>query len=409
MNILLIGKKINKYEGLWRNNIEMKPDDYDDMQIPFPFPIARQFPLKDSKKDILFQENINKIEIFEELLEKNNKYKKEKSKNCLICGKKNISNKMYNLYNVHWENGLIHYLKVHNIKLTDDFIAFLNNVYINKNDKFVYNKSLVRDKMFRLNSLVFKRNTKKYIKINRNQMMILDALMESGGYEKKYEGSRKDNDHNILYTEHAGLLDFSPTQLERIMISTSTPRADHGDPTILLPQNIPDAYDYEYFFHTHPPTPTPGYRAKEGILYEFPSVSDIFHFIEHYNEGDTQGSIIITPEGIYIIKAYQINPDEKIIYSDEEYIFNEMEKKSNEIQEIALKKYGSKFTVDYFLSVIAQDISFIRLYNEFLRQYQINIFYRPRINKNKRWVLPSIYLQVYPIEEINTKRIKKNK
>ena len=64
-----------------------------------------------------------------------------------------------------------------------------------------------------------------------------------------------------------------------------------------------DAVDFEYMFHTHPATPYPGARINEGILYEFPSVSDLFHLIDHHNDGITQGSMIITPEGMYIIKC----------------------------------------------------------------------------------------------------------
>ena len=36
-------------------------------------------------------------------------------------------------------------------------------------------------------------------------------------------------------------------------------------------------------------------------------VFDIFHFIEHHNQGKTQGSIIIAPEGLYIIKCINSN------------------------------------------------------------------------------------------------------
>ena len=44
-----------------------------------------------------------------------------------------------------------------------------------------------------------------------------------------------------------------------------------------------DASFYQYLFHTHPPTPKPGGRAGEGIVYEFPSIGDILHFIDHFN------------------------------------------------------------------------------------------------------------------------------
>ena len=67
-------------------------------------------------------------------------------------------------------------------------------------------------------------------------------------------------------------------------------------------------------FHTHPPTPFPGSRVVDGILYEFPSISDIYHFADHFNAGETQGSLIIAPEGMYIIRA-QDNINKIDLYS----------------------------------------------------------------------------------------------
>ena len=98
------------------------------------------------------------------------------------------------------------------------------------------------------------------------------------------------------------LLDFNNSGLEKIIISGNTSRVDANDDVIFLPKNMIDAFDYEYIFHTHPPTPKQGARANVGILYEFPSISDLFHFMDHYNEGKTQGSIVIAPEGMYIIR-----------------------------------------------------------------------------------------------------------
>lgn len=58
----------------------------------------------------------------------------------------------------------------------------------------------------------------------------------------------------------------------------------------------------KYIFHTHPTTPYIGSRFKNGIIYEFPSIMDINHFIEHHNRGELQISMVITPEGLYIIR-----------------------------------------------------------------------------------------------------------
>ena len=67
---------------------------------------------------------------------------------------------------------------------------------------------------------------------------------------------------------------------------------------------------------------------KNGILYEFPSISDITHFIEHHNNGKLLGSIIMAPEGIYIIRKnnFNRNPihvDYNIMIKDLQDIFSE--------------------------------------------------------------------------------------
>jgi len=106
------------------------------------------------------------------------------------------------------------------------------------------------------------------------------------------------------------LLDFDNNGLEKIIVSGNTNRVDTNDEDIFLPGNMIDMFDYEYIFHTHPSTHGVGGRAKYGILYEFPSMGDIFHFLDHYNEGKTQGSMIIAPEGMFVIRKH-IHDDKK--------------------------------------------------------------------------------------------------
>ena len=105
-----------------------------------------------------------------------------------------------------------------------------------------------------------------------------------------------------------------------------------------------DACDFEYIFHTHPSTPIAGARVKEGILYEFPSIPDLEQFIDHYNNGVTQGSIIFAPEGLYIIKC--IDNTKKIIIKKERKVFNYILKKFYEIQDSAIYKYGIHFSTN---------------------------------------------------------------
>jgi hypothetical protein len=246
--------------------------------------------------------------------------------------------------------------------------------------------------LYKIKAKIYKKHDARYIKISKNQLRILESLYLDGSKEKKYFDSKG----KLRFTEHSGLLDFGKSRLQRIIINAKQNISDKLDDKILLPENMPDAIDFEYIFHTHPSTPNPGSRVFEGILYEFPSVSDIFHFIEHHNQGKTQGSIIITPEGLYIIKC--INSKLKINIKDEDYIINFLEEKVDEIQNDALIKYMNKITDNIFYKKIARDLTFIGRYNELIKDLNLKVFYKPRVLVNKKWVLDDLYLKVSPIE-----------
>ena len=238
----------------------------------------------------------------------------------------------------------------------------------------------------------------KYIKFSQNQLQILDALLNDGS-QKKYI----DADGNLRYSEHSGLFDFDKSRLERIVVSGKTNREDRDDIDILLPQNMDDALDYEYMFHTHPPTPYPGARAIGGILYEFPSIADLYHFAYHYNEGNIQGSMIIAPEGIYIIK---LKESIKYIEYPKNKIAKKMELINMKIQEKAIEKYGTDFSnhrQKIFYSEVAQDKLYIKMFNRLIKKYfneHMTIYYKPReydkITGN--WIIKNLYIKIEPVE-----------
>lgn len=253
----------------------------------------------------------------------------------------------------------------------------------------------------KIRSNVYNIDTKYYVKITRNTILVLDALMNDGGHIQKYQ----DNKKNYKYSEHFGMLDICGKRVDKIIISNKTNRIDKFDDSILLPNNIPDALEYEYIFHSHPPSPLPGSRAKDGVLYEFPSINDIFHFLEHFFRGETIGSIVVSPEGIYIIV-----PDkdiENINYNCTNKIYNNMNRLAQDIQELAIKKYGSEFSNKTFFSEIAQDTIFIKMYNKMLDKVlgknRIKVLWKSRIydEQVKEWIIPSFYLPIY-------KKYKKN-
>jgi hypothetical protein len=247
-----------------------------------------------------------------------------------------------------------------------------------------------------IGKLISRSNKRKYIKIKRNQLTLLEALLNDGGYSKKYV----DKSNNVRYSEHSGHFGISNSSMDRIIVSAKTSREDDDDADILLPLDLKDTYDYEYFFHTHPPTPFPGGRAKDGILYELPSISDIFHFIDHYNMGNTIGSVVIAPEGYYIIYPRDFRL-KKIKYDVEleEEIFNKMESENDVIQLTALEKYGSKFTEDYFYKKIANDDEYLNMFNDLVNKYldnqkKIIIKHRSKDKLTNKWILKDLYLPI---------------
>lgn len=256
---------------------------------------------------------------------------------------------------------------------------------------------------YHIKGLKYQSNNKKYLKINHNQLLILDSLLENGGYEKKYI----DKSFNLRFSEHSGLLDFSKSKLEKIIISAKTNREDNDDFDILLPNDLCNIQEYEYMFHTHPPTPFPGSRSINGILYEFPSIADVYHFAHHFNSGNIQGSLVITSEGIYIIRARSgVN---KIDYPKSEKIFKKISSELLNIQKLAIEKYGVlnnsqninsvTFDTEYFYSIISRDNTFLKMYNNLFIKYWgklIKVYLKPR-SKNKlngKWEINSLLLPI---------------
>ena len=352
------GNKVN-YINLWKNGKDANG-------IKFPTP--KQNKNKWANQS-LFETNLN-------LLEKMSTRKKYSApKDCKLCSEKNITTGIYSFKNVVWENGLSHYIKKHNTSVPKEFKKYINNMQ---------NSSLFRFKNYGLKSF----------KLKRNQLNIMDALLYSGGNKKLYETKKK-----FYYSEHFGLLDFNKKGLETILVDANTNRVDEGDDTILMPTTTrKDLEDYEYIFHTHPPEQSrPGGRVDDGILYEFPSMSDIFHFIHYHNNGRINGSIVNTAEGIYIIKMNKYNRTKQLDLSDSNE--DKLNVLFSKIQDHAIKKYGTNFSNEYFYSVIAQDKFYIKQINKILKKNNLLINYYPRIkNKKKEWVLPEVDIKVNVIE-----------
>lgn len=378
MNIVIFDKQQLEYESFWRTSKNDKSLDSKDNKFPWP-----------KQRDNWPNQNnfINQLKYTQSELNKNNCFDKYDVKTeCHIC-KEIVNSKLYKLNNIRWENGLVHYIEKHNIKPSDKFIDIIFKYDTNSN----YNKS--QSVLHRLNGKIISINKMRYIKIDQNQLLIMDGLMEHGG-KKIYS---TENKNNFRYSEHVGLLDFNNTVLEKLLIYATTDRVDEYDEDIFLPGDLPDALDYEYIFHTHPPTPGPGGRATIGILYEFPSVGDILFFIDHYNDGNMQGSIVIAAEGLYLIK--KLNHDLKKIKINENEMVKNLSRKYYRLQSKYIKLYGKTFTNEKFYSTIAQNLKPINSVNKILNKFQLHIDFFPRIkNSSGAWIIDTVYVPVYPIE-----------
>lgn len=290
-----------------------------------------------------------------------------------IVKKDDIGN--YHLSNILWSNTLINRIS-QGIYPSDFFVKMvlnteiINNIIINPIWKMAKN-------------MISKFH---YVPLHHNKLLIIDALLNQGSFP------RYENDGKYIYSEHSGVISIKNYVVKNINVSAGTDRTDVADQTIFLPKNSPDFYKYEYLFHTHPNTKTYAGRIDEGIIYEFPSANDIFNFIKYRNEGKVQGSLVATPEGIYVIRTidYQgkCNANEDLYYDLQRYTL-QLEKK-------AMHKYSSYLDKlhdpDTFHKKVASNYKYINMYNDFIKSENLFIEYYPRIKKNNEWCLQPINL-----------------
>jgi hypothetical protein len=307
----------------------------------------------------------------------NSKSKEVGNYKCHSCNF-NSSQILYKKDDILFDNSLIHHMTQHNFKPSRELSS-----------------KIKRSSHIKIKATFIKEDNLKKFVLDKNQILILDSLMYSGNNKSYIDKAKK-----FRYSEHAGLLDFDKVGLEKILISGRSNRQDKDDPEILLPQNMDDALDYEFMFHTHPATPYPGARSKQGILYEFPSVSDIYHFIEHYNIGETQGSMIIAPEGIYIIHSR--TGEEKIMVKSDEETYRMIMIDALKLQSKAIEQYGTDYlNNDLFFKRVINDHKYIKEFNEILKKYlddQIYVEYIARKkDKSGSYVIDKLIIELKPI------------
>ena len=249
MNVVKINANMYKYEFFWREKKDDKVYDFKGELFPYPehsdtntWTDQKVFiqNLKEAQRQFTIKWKFQLLDI-------------DKYKDCLLCDKKNIITGLFSVNGIRWTTGMSHYIGKHNIKPSDEFIDFIYRTVNN-----LHSKSHI---IGRLKGLQIIKNDKQMLKLDRNQILIMDALMTHGG-KKMYKDCNDNTTYR--YSEHFGLLDFNNTGLEKIIISANTDKIDAVDDDIYLPRNMTEALDYEYMFHTHPPTPKPGGRVNCG-------------------------------------------------------------------------------------------------------------------------------------------------
>ena len=230
-----------------------------------------------------------------------------------------------------------------------------------------------------------------YVRITHNQQLIFDALWKQGS-NKRYLADSHCVQGGMLYSEHSGGVVVKNAKVDNIYVFTDNDRIDVADSDILLPRNNNHYNKCHYLFHTHPNSKVNGGRINEGILYEFPSASDIFNFIKYYNEGCALASIVVAPEGEYVIRPIKlVNKFEHkpATYYYLRKIIVSLEKKAINDKKDVIKRLHEE---DVFYNEIAKDITYIRLLNELIQATNIHIEYYPRVKIAKEWMLNSIDL-----------------
>lgn len=285
--------------------------------------------------------------------------------------------KFYQLGNIIWSNNIQHKIKIHQSYPSEYFIKIIMNCYII--DDNIINPPL------QLNRNQISKFT--YVPLRYNLLLIIDALFKQGS-SPRYLG----NNNKFIYSEHSGVLSMKNKSIADIIISAETNRLDPGDDNIYLPINTEILAKYEYLFHTHPNTLTYAGRINEGIIYEFPSANDVLNFVKYHNEGIAQASLIIAPEGTYIIrpiryqKMYNINP--KVFYHLRKLIFK-LEKLAIKKIKVPVKDLSNP---NIFHDYVGSNFTYIKMYNKFIEPYNLFIEYYPREEKNKEWYLRQINL-----------------
>lgn len=314
-------------------------------------------------------------------IEKIVKYNVSDSTNLLnsnICPKCN-PNFFYKLGNIVWSDDIKHKIETHQNYPSEYFI------------KIIINMCIINGYIINPPIQISPEQTKyfTYIPLHYNKLLIIDALMRQGSWPRYLYS--KNGINKYIYSEHSGVITIKNKRVDNIIIS-ETDRINVMDDNIYLPSNTNILNNYEYLFHTHPNTQNYGGRIKDGIIYELPSANDLLNFIKYHDSGRAQASIIIAPEGVYVVRPIWYIKKYQIIKN----FYTRVQKFILKLERFAIKKLEKFFPKitdpDIFHNKIGSNFSFVKLYNKFIEPYNLFIEYYPREKRNNEWCLRPINL-----------------
>lgn len=258
---------------------------------------------------------------------------------------------------------------------------------INLSKKFIQNMKIIRI----INNEIINppsnnQDNFKNVKFNQNNLNILDALCYHGGLRTNYKYNKN------LYSEHFGCVNVKNNSISDIKIFTNIKLLSELDPNILLPNTHGKMNNIRTIFHTHPVIDNMRGRLKEGIVFDYPSSSDIHHFSVHNTYNKLDNSIVVSQEGLYCIRT--IDKKIKRLLSDDET--DELNSIINFNLGIMKSKFGilSEISIDRYYDEIINNMEMNKNINKYLENKNIYIEYYPRIKKDGKYLLRPFYFKI---------------
>lgn len=295
---------------------------------------------------------------------------------CLKCN----TNQFYQLGHLVWSQSMIHKITDHCCYPSNYFVITILAIKL-------ANNYLINPPLQMKNNLMA---THQYVALSKNKLSILDALLKEGSCPRYiYYDNQVDQ---FIYSEHAGSIAVKNGTIGDIVVSTTTHRVDTNKPPIFLPTNKPTKKCH-FVFHTHPNATTYGGRIKYGVIYEFPSVADLTHFTYYYDTRRIMGSIVIAPEGMYVIRL--IKHCQKASF--ETVHIHPLQQFILELEKVAINDLSAKIVdEDSFHYWVSKNYTYIQLYNRYIQSLNLFVEYYPRILFNNEWCLQPVLLQFNP-------------